>query len=58
MQQILAVSALLALSGWASPNPHDFYEDSAFYTSYIAEFGKHYKTIDEFRVRMELFSKT
>ena len=42
----------------ALKNPLTEYETVSFYTSYVAEFGKEYQTVNEFQYRMELFHKT
>ena len=59
-----ALIALLAMGSTANAemfsydNPDTPYETVTFYTSYIAEFGKDYQTIEEFRHRMAMFAKT
>ena len=51
------LASLFALSE-ASPRPHDAYETSNFYVSYVATFNKQYDSIHEFRYRMNLFAQT
>ena len=53
---VAAIAVTMTTTVVANPNPHDAYENISFYASYIAEFGKEYRTTEEFRYRMDLFA--